>query len=262
MKRTPLWLSWLAGSPLLAFLLLPVLVLAARADLPGLGRQLATEATQAAMGVSLRTSAACMVVVLVFGTPLAMALSRGTGRLSSAARSLVALPVVLPPAAAGIALLLTFGRAGALGEWLSSHGVVVAFQPAAVVMAQVFVASSFYVLQAESAFATRDVSLEENAVIDGCSPVQVAWWVTLPLCGPQLLSGAMLAWARALGEFGATILFAGSMMGSTRTMPLAIFLGFETDLRQAEGLSVVLVVVAAVVLALSGFVSGQRRALV
>jgi molybdate transport system permease protein len=158
------------------------------------------------------------------------------------------MPAVLPPAAAGIALLLAFGRNGPVGSIFADWGYPLAFTPVAVVFAQAFVASPFYVLEATAAFAGADRTLEEAAVLDGAGTLALFRRITLPLARAHLASGASVAWARALGEFGATILFAGSLAGTTQTMPLAIYLGFEYDLDRAVALSLILLVVSALVL--------------
>jgi molybdate transport system permease protein len=164
--------------------------------------------------------------------------------------TLIDLPTVLPPSVAGVALLLTFGRGGLLGGWLEGIGLQIAFTQVAVVMAQVFIAAPFYVRAATLGFAGVDVEIEEAAQLDGANRWQLFHQVVLPLARTALLSGSMLSWARALGEFGATILFAGNYPGRTQTMPTAIYLGFEVDVQIAVTLSVILVLVSLVLLLL------------
>ena len=160
------------------------------------------------------------------------------------------LPTVLPPAVAGVALLVAFGRRGLIGQWLAAAGLGVSFTTAAVVMAQLFIAAPLFVRAAMLGFAGIATELEQAAEIDGASPWQRFRYVTLPLAYPALLSGAVVAWARALGEFGATIIFAGNFPGRTQTMPLAIYIGFELDLDAALVLSVLMIVASFATLAL------------
>src|SRR4029453_6400260 len=166
--------------------------------------------------------------------------------------TLVDLPMVLPPSVAGIALLLAFGRMGLAGAWLqNTFGVSLAFTPTAVVLAQTFVASPFYIKAAAIALGGVEMDLKQAAALDGASSLQTSRYVTVPLAWTGLVSGAVMSWARALGEFGATILFAGNLPGVTQTMPLAIYLGFESNLDIAITLSVILMVCAFVALLLA-----------
>jgi molybdate transport system permease protein len=187
------------------------------------------------------TSLVALVVVVALGTPLAWLLAQRERRVIEI---LVELPVVLPPAVLGVALLLAFGRHGLLGPFLERAGLSVAFTPAAVVLAQIVVAAPFYVLAATSAFRALDRELLVVARTLGASPARAFFRVALPITRPALLRGATLAWARALGEFGATLLFAGSLAGRTMTLPLAIYAALESDLRAARAIALVLVVVA------------------
>ncbi len=190
--------------------------------------------------------------------PMATVLARSEGRWLGVVRSLVLLPLVLPPVVGGIALLYTFGRRGLLGETFEVLGVQVAFSTTAVVMAQTFVALPFLVVSLEGALRTAGQRFEVVAASLGASPTTVFRRVTLPMVLPGLVSGAVLAFARALGEFGATITFAGSLQGVTRTLPLEIYLRRETDAEAAVALSLVLVVVAVLVI---GFARQGRSAL-
>jgi molybdate transport system permease protein len=158
--------------------------------------------------------------------------------------TLIDLPMVLPPAVAGIALLVTFGRRGLLGPYLEAAGLSLAFTTAAVVLAQVFVAAPFYIKAATAGFGGVERELEQAAEIDGASPWRVFRYITVPLAWPVLLGGAVMTWARALGEFGATIIFAGNFPGRTQTMPLAIYIGLELDLGVALTLSALLLAVS------------------
>ncbi len=174
--------------------------------------------------------------------------------------TLVDLPMVLPPAVAGIALLLVFGRRGLLGPGLETAGISVVFTPLAVVLAQLFVASPYYVKSAAAGFAEIDRELEQAAALDGATSFGIFRYVTAALAWPALLGGAVMTWARAIGEFGATIIFAGNFPGRTQTMPLAIYLGFERNLDQAVALAFVLMVVSFGVLVFVKWLLNQRQA--
>lgn len=202
-----------------------------------------------AMTLSLLTTAAAMAIVLITGIPLAYILARRRFPGSRVIDTLVDLPIVLPPAVAGIAMLVAFGRNGMVGRWLATMGVTVGFTTTAVVLAQVFVAAPFFVRAAKSGFQRVDLDLEEAAADLGSTPLRTLRTVTLPMALPSLLAGAVLAWARALGEFGATIMFAGNFPGVTQTMPLAIYARFGAgDLTSALILSLVLLVASVIVL--------------
>ena len=199
---------------------LPLLGLAVRipwADVPEL---LSSEAARDAALLSLRTCAISTALCVLLGTPLAVLLSRSHGPLAAAARTITALPMVLPPVVAGLALLITFGRVGVVGRHLSVLGIEVGFTTAAVVIAQTFVALPFLVVALEGALRSVDAGLEQTAASLGASPTRVLTTVTLPLVLPALAAGATMSFARALGEFGATLTFAGSLQGTTRTLPL------------------------------------------
>ncbi|MCA9876474.1 MAG: molybdate ABC transporter permease subunit [Thermomicrobiales bacterium] len=202
-----------------------------------------------AMTLSLVTTAIAMAIVLATGVPLAFFLARRPFPGSRFIDTLVDLPIVLPPAVAGIALLVAFGRNGLIGRWLATMGVTIGFTTAAVILAQVFVAAPFFVRAAKSGFQRVDLDLEEAAADLGASPLRTLRTVTLPMALPSLMAGAVLAWARALGEFGATIMFAGNFPGVTQTMPLAIYARFGAgDLTSALVLSIVLLVASVIVL--------------
>jgi molybdate transport system permease protein len=196
---------------------------------------------------SLTSAAACVVL----GVPMALLLARSDARGMSLMRSLVLIPLVLPPVVGGIALLYTFGRQGLLGRHLEVLGVQIAFSTTAVVLAQTFVALPFLVLSLEGALRTAGTRYEEAAASLGARPSRVLTHVTLPLVLPALMSGLVLSFARALGEFGATITFAGSLQGTTRTLPLEIYLQRESDPDAAVALSFVLMLVAILVIALA-----------
>ena len=245
----PVWAGGL-GALALCFLLLPLAFMLGRVNWGTLGTTLATPEAAAALSLSLRTCAVALGVDLLLGVPAALILSR-SWRGVRAARILVALPLSLPPVVAGIALLAAFGRRSTLGALLSGTGLDIAFTTTAVVIAQVFVSLPFLIVTLESALRAREQGLDEMASSLGASPSRVFWQITLPTVLPGLGRGAALALARCLGEFGATLTFAGSMQGVTRTMPLQIYLARESDADLALALGVVLLGVAAAVVALT-----------
>lgn len=249
MSPLPVWAGGL-GALALCFLVLPLAFMLGRVNWATLGATLATDEASAALALSLRTCVMALGVDLLLGVPAALLLSR-PWRGVRAARILVALPLSLPPVVAGIALLAAFGRRSTLGALLSGAGLDIAFTTTAVVIAQVFVSLPFLIVTLESALRSREQGLDEMASSLGASPSRVFWQITLPTVLPGLGRGAALALARCLGEFGATLTFAGSMQGVTRTMPLQIYLARESDADLALALGVVLLGVAALVVALT-----------
>ena len=249
MSPLPVWAGGL-GALALCFLVLPLAFMLGRVNWATLGATLATDEASAALALSLRTCVMALGVDLLLGVPAALLLSRSWHGVR-AARILVALPLSLPPVVAGIALLAAFGRRSTLGALLSGAGLDIAFTTTAVVIAQVFVSLPFLIVTLESALRSREQGLEEMASSLGASPSRVFWQITLPTVLPGLGRGAALALARCLGEFGATLTFAGSMQGVTRTMPLQIYLARESDADLALALGVVLLGVAALVVALT-----------
>ena len=245
----PVWAGGL-GALALCFLVLPLAFMLGRVNWATLGATLATPEAASALGLSLRTCAVALGVDLLLGVPAALVLSR-SWRGVRVARILVALPLSLPPVVAGIALLAAFGRRSTLGAFLSGAGLDIAFTTSAVVIAQVFVSLPFLIVTLESAMRAREQGLDEMASSLGASPSRVFWRITLPTVLPGLGRGTALALARCLGEFGATLTFAGSMQGVTRTMPLQIYLARESDADLALALGVVLLGVAAAVVALT-----------
>ena len=231
------------------FVVLPLAAIVSRVNWGDFYGLITSESSRAALSLSLRTSLASTVICVLVGVPMAMVLARTSFPGQDVLRSLVLLPLVLPPVVGGIALLYTFGRRGLLGESLEVLGIQIAFSTTAVVMAQTFVALPFLVVSLEGALRTAGQQYEVVAASLGASPTTVLRRVTLPLVLPGLTSGAVLSFARALGEFGATITFAGSLQGVTRTLPLEIYLQRETDADAAVALSLVLVVVAVVIIA-------------
>ena len=191
-----------------------------------------------ALLLSAKTTAASMTILLVVGTPAAYVLARGSFRGKRVLNTLMDIPIVLPPSAAGIALLLAFGRMGLLGEHLRLLGISLPFTTAAVVLAELFVATPFYVRQAVTGFSEVEREIEEAAMVDGASTSTTFFRITLPLASPALVAGAITAWARALGEFGATIIFAGNFPSITQTVPLAIYGTLESNFNAAVALSV------------------------
>ena len=260
MSPLPIWAGGL-GALALCFLLLPLAFMLGRVNWVTLGTTLATPEAAAALGLSMRTCVMALGIDLILGVPAALVLSR-SWRGVRAARILVALPLSLPPVVAGIALLAAFGRRSTLGALLSGAGLDIAFTTTAVVIAQVFVSLPFLIVTLESALRSREQGLDEMASSLGASPSRVFWQITLPTVLPGLGRGAALALARCLGEFGATLTFAGSMQGVTRTMPLQIYLARESDADLALALGVVLLGVAALVVALTETPWGRLAALI
>jgi molybdate transport system permease protein len=247
------WFSGLGsalGGALAVFLALPLLALLITSSPDKLLVGLRHPITLPALWLSVATTSLALGLVVLGGTPLAFWLSRGRGGLARAVEVLVQLPMVIPPAVAGIALLLSFGRRGLFGLLLEAAGLHVAFSGAAVVMAQVFVGAPFYVQAAAASFASLDRQLLAVARTLGASPARVFFRVALPLARDGLIAGSAMAWARALGEFGATLMFAGNLPGRTQTLPLAIYTALESDLRAAQALSLLLVLFAFALLAI------------
>lgn len=244
----PFW--WPLSGPLLLFLALPLVALLWRTTPAQIWHNLGETAVTQAIRISLLTSTTTTLVTILFGTPLAYLMARRTFRGQRLVDTLIDLPTVLPPAVAGVALLMAFGRRGLLGGLLADVGLTIAFTQTAVVLAQTFIAAPLFVKTAVTGFAAIEPELEQAAAIDGASDRQVFRYVTMPLARRALLTGAVLTWARALGEFGATIIFAGNFPGRTQTMPLAIYIGFEIELDVALTLSVILMGLSFLVLAL------------
>jgi molybdate transport system permease protein len=232
------------GGAFVLFLLLPIAGLVSGTSFADVRAGLAHPLVAPALELSLFTSSTSVTVVVLLGTPLAWIIANTESKGARWLESALKLPVVLPPAVAGLGLLLAFGRESALGGFLQRAGLAVPFTTAAVVLAQIFVSAPFFVEAAVSAFRRLDTSLFVIARTLGASPARVLFRVALPLAAPGLRSGAALCWARALGEFGATLMFAGSLTGRTQTLPLAIYTALETDLGAARALSLVLVVFA------------------
>jgi molybdate transport system permease protein len=245
------WFALLPVAVAVLFLLAPLLGLLARAPWPELPAHLGSPAIRSALWLSLVCSLLAAVCSFVLGLPLAAWLANGESPTRTWVRVLVTLPMVLPPVVGGVALLLAFGRNGLLGAPLDRwFGIALPFTPAGVVVAETWVAMPFFVLTLEAGLRSLDPQHAEAAATLGAGPWRRFTRVTLPLVGPSLRAGLVVAWARALGEFGATITFAGNLAGHTTTMPLAVYNALETDPDAAIVLSFVLVAVSATVLLL------------
>jgi molybdate transport system permease protein len=256
-RRAVAWLL-LASLPMLAFLLMPLLALVLRIAPAQFLANLTYPEVAQAIGLSVVTTALTTVLTVVCGSPVAYLLARRPFRGRTALDALIDLPMVLPPSVAGIALLVAFGRRGLLGHYFSALGIDIAFSQTAVVLAQMFVAAPFYIKAAAAGFASVDQELEHAAGLDGASPFQVFRYITVPLAWTSLFGGAVMTWARALGEFGATIIFAGNFVGRTQTMPLAIYQGFEQELSVALTLAAILLAVSfAVLFTVRGVLGGR-----
>jgi molybdate transport system permease protein len=249
-SRVPLLLAAPAAVALL-FLTLPLVGLVMRAPWADAGAVLTSEGALQALQLSMITATVSTIIVVLIGVPLAWVLARPGLRGASLLRALITIPLVLPPVVGGVALFTVLGRSGLLGRPLYQlTGFAFPFTPYAVILAQIFVALPFLVLSVEGALRAADRRYEEAASTLGARPAIVFRRITLPLIAPGIAAGAVLAWARALGEFGATITFAGNFPGTTRTMPLEVYLALETDPGSALLLSVLLLGVSVAVLVL------------
>jgi molybdate transport system permease protein len=250
----PAWVYLPAAAGAL-FVIVPLVAVLLQIDWGRFIPLVTSESSRAALLLSLQTATASTAVCVLLGVPMALVLARGSFPGQSVLRALVLLPLVLPPVVGGIALLYTFGRQGLLGQQLDLLGIRIAFSTSAVVLAQSFVSLPFLVVSLEGALRSAGTGYEHIAATLGARPTTVLRTMTLPLVLPGLVSGAVLAFARSLGEFGATLTFAGSLQGVTRTLPLEIYLQRETDADAAVALSLLLIVVAAVIVIAS---AGRR----
>lgn len=251
---TPRWVVLPAALGML-LVALPLAGLLSRVPWPDLWELLTSQSSLAALQLSILTASVSTVFCIVLGTPMALILARHGLRWL---RPLVLLPLVLPPVVGGLALLFTFGRMGLIGQHLEAAGIRIAFSTVAVILAQTFVSLPFLVMGLEGALRTAGERYERVAATLGASPTRTLFTVTLPLVFPGLLSGAVLSFARALGEFGATLTFAGSLQGRTRTLPLEIYLQREADPDAAIALSLLLVIFAGIVMVIA-YGKGRTR---
>jgi molybdate transport system permease protein len=243
------------------FLAIPLFALSWRAiahldDLQQAGRVTVVDA----LVLSATTSLTSLLVIIGLGTPLAFLIARRSFRGKTVLETLIDMPMVMPPAVAGLALLMAFGRRGVLGSWLDDAGIRIGFTTTAVIFAQIFVSSPFYVRSGRAAFSRVDRNMEDAAADLGASPWRVLRSVTLPLAAPGLMAGAVLAWARAVGEFGATIMFAGNLPRQTQTLPLAIYGRYEAgDLETSLAMALILLVSSFLVLVSVRGLGGRLR---
>jgi molybdate transport system permease protein len=249
---------WTATTVVLVFLLLPIAAIFLRVPPGALLDQLGGDVARDALAVTLKTNSIALALILAFGTPTAYFIATRSFRGRPFVLTLVELPLVLPPAVAGIGLLAAFGRAGLLGGELEAVGLSISFTQIAVVLAVTFVAGPFYVRPAIAAFESVDPALPAAARTLGAGPGRTFLRVALPLAGPGLGAGAALAFARGLGEFGATIMFAGSLQGVTQTLSLAVYQEFDVNFDAALAISALLVVISAALLLSVKLVAGWR----
>jgi molybdate transport system permease protein len=233
-----------------ALLVVPLLALLVRAEWGRVLPDLTSETASTALRLSLVTTTTTAILSLVLGTPLAWLLARSDGAVTRWLRALLTVPLVLPPVVGGVALLMTWGRQGLLGSQLSAFGIQIPFTTAAVVLAETFVSMPYYVLAVEGSMRGLDHRLESVARTLGASDLRYLRTVALPLVAPGIASGLALAWARALGEFGGTITFAGSFPGRTQTAPLAVYAALEQDPQVAISISIALLAISVAVLGL------------
>lgn len=250
--------AWkLAALPLLIFICLPLAALLLRAEPGSLWANLQKPEVGQAISLSLATTFLTAGITFLVGTPVAYYLAHRHYRFFRLVDTLIELPTVLPPAVAGVALLMAFGRRGLVGIWLAPLGIGIPFTSAAVVMAQLFIAAPLYIKSAAQGFAAIDCELRKAAALDGASRWETFRYVMVPMSWSAIVTGLVMTWARALGEFGATIIFAGNFPGRTQTMPLAIYIGFEMNLDTALTLAVILMLVSFLVLILVKWILHQ-----
>ena len=258
-ERAPLGL-WLASAALALYVALPLATLLWALAPSALLRHLASPMAMHALALTLATTLVATLLAVILGTPLALLLARVPFRGREVLDTLIDLPITIPPVVAGVALLLAFGRRGLVGRHLEVLGIQVAFSSVAVVMAQLFIASPFFVKAARAGFEAVDLRLEAAARTLGAGRWRVFWTVTVPLARPALLSGLVLAWARALSEFGATMMFAGNFPGRTQTLPLAVMTALESDLETAIAVSTLSLGLALAALLAAKWLAGRWSA--
>ena len=252
-RKAHRWISrswYLLAFPFILFIAIPILAMFLRLSPYNFWQNLQHDQVLTAIRISLLTSISTVGISILLGTPVAYILSRRRNRFNRFIDTLIDLPTVLPPAVAGVALLMAFGRRGVLGVWLASLGISLPFTTVAVIMAQTFIAAPLYIKAATLGFDAVDCELRKAAALDGANRWQTFRYVMFPMASSSILSGSVMTWARAMGEFGATIIFAGNFPGRTQTMPLAIYLGFEIDMNVALTLSVILICFAFLTLVL------------
>ena len=251
-EKTRRTLAWIGAGFLVIsvtlYLALPIVALFFRTTPDLFWSSLSNPRVISALWLSLTTSVISLIVVVLVGTPFAFVHSRSNYPGKVIVDTLIDLPLVLPPAVAGFALLVLYARAGLLGRYFNMLGISIAFTTLAVIMAQIFVASPFYLRQAKSLFEQFDRNYEHTARTLGASPIRVFLTVTLPLTAGGLVSGAVMTFGRALGEFGATIMFAGNLPGVTQTMPLAVYVGMESDFNLGLTISILLVIISFIIM--------------
>jgi molybdate transport system permease protein len=251
---------WLASALLALYVALPLATMLWALAPAELLRHLASPLAMRALALTLQTTLAATLLAVALGTPLALLLARVPFRGRDLLDTLIDLPITIPPVVAGVALLLAFGRRGLLGQHLDAFGIQVAFSTVAVVMAQLFIACPFFVKAARAGFEAVDPRLEAAARTLGAGRWRVFWTVTVPLARPALLAGLVLAWARALSEFGATMMFAGNFPGRTQTLPLAVMTALESDLEAAVAVSTLALGLALAALLGARWLAGRWRA--
>ena len=233
-----------AGALLVSFLLLPIAALGLSLGWKDLAAGIRHPLLLPALRLSLTTSVSSLALVVVLGSPVSWWVSRRRSRFSRAVETITQLPAVIPPAVAGVGLLLAFGRRGLLGPLFERAGIALPFTTPAVVLAETFVSAPFFIQAATAAFRRIDENLLVVARTLGASPFRTFLRVAMPLSAPALIAGGAMSWARSLGEFGATLLFAGNLTGRTQTLPLAVYTAMESDLRAAQALALIMVAVA------------------
>ena len=242
----------------IVFIGLPIFALLARAlGSRQLINNLFSDLTLQALRLSFITSSISILVIILFATPTAYYLSRRNGKIKRVIEILIDLPIVLPPVVAGVGMLMAFGRNGLLSSLLGNPEYSVSFTTLAVILAQIFVAAPFYTKSASTGFAQVPKELEDISQTLGMTPIKTFFKITLPIASPTILGGLALSWARALSEFGATLMFAGNFIGKTQTMPLAILSAMETDFDSAIALSIILLVASTIILVILTIL-GQR----
>lgn len=247
-ERGRTWLLIGLSLPMISFLIIPCISLLLRLSPADFLDSIASRQVEQAITLSGITTGIATLITIIAGTPVAYLLARRRFTGKSFIDTLIDLPILIPPSVAGIALLLAFGRRGLVGSFLADAGIEIPFTQTAVILAQLFVAAPLYIKSAFAAFSSMDRELEQAAKIDGASSWDRFRLIIVPLSIHALAGGAIMTWARSLGEFGATIIFAGNFPGKTQTMPLAIYMGFEIDFKIALTLSLILLLLSFVVL--------------